>query len=302
MKIFFYKIVGRLSLFLDCFKETVLINQEEKEHKKGKDIYDRTGLLTEKSVKTLKVNYKDKDIIFPLYKSFSHSFWRAQELSLFYKYKNYIVSPILDFGCGDGSFSANLFDQIDYGLDYDEKSLEIAKKLGIYKYILKTNSLVIPLANCSIRTVIANSVLEHVKELDLILKEIKRVLVEKGLLIFTVTTSKFSEHLIKFFGKKECEKINREYYHKNLLSLSDWEKKLRMYGFSIEKVQHYQDEIFTFWYRISRIFGKHGLARLYPNISELIYKVFNRQITKMIYKAIDVPDEGANIFIISRKC
>jgi hypothetical protein len=106
---------------------------------------DRTGILVD-SAEPLKLVWRDREVIFPLYDtSLAHSFWRAQEFSLFMQNKHMLRAPILDFGCGDGSFAAVLFSHIDYGSDIDEDALNIARNFNVYTNLVHTGDTQIPL-------------------------------------------------------------------------------------------------------------------------------------------------------------
>lgn len=118
----------------------------------------------------------------PHYNNLAHSFWRAQELSLFLKHLNIFQRPILDFGCGDGTFASLIFKEIDYGADIDNEALAVAAKYTIYKELLTINNSLIPLKSGTVSSVISNSVLEHCLDLNKILFEISRVLKKKDIL------------------------------------------------------------------------------------------------------------------------
>ncbi|NTU69659.1 hypothetical protein HGB13_02415 [bacterium] len=63
-----------------------------------------------------------------------HAIIRSIECDIFYRNKEYIKHPIVDYGCGDGLFSSVLFnDAIDVGVDLSSSELELAKKRSIYK-------------------------------------------------------------------------------------------------------------------------------------------------------------------------
>ncbi len=296
-----YPIIGRLSTPFDwAYRLLSLKHKNRTQQLGGQSFYDKTGILVTQP-QSIQLLWEEDGIIFAEYESLAHSFWRAQELSLFQQYKSMLVNPVVDFGCGDGSFASILFTGIDYGVDKDPEALRIAGGYGIYKKLLQSSNSHIPLESSTVQTVISNSVLEHLIDLDEMLSEIHRILMAGGIFMFTVPIDSFRIHLAKYFGKKESERINHEYYHRNLLSIGDWTGLLNYHGFSLNLAKQYQPDWFTFWYRMFRFFGERGLGRLSPKIRETVWKRYNSTIIYMVKSSITVAENGANVFVIARK-
>jgi len=76
--------------------------------------------------------------------------------------------PVLDIGCGDGRNSVFVFKnkKIDVGLDPDSRSVTEAKKAVFIKKRFKAKVQKLPFKSNSFRTVVSNSVFEHIKEDD----------------------------------------------------------------------------------------------------------------------------------------
>ena len=295
-----YKLFGRLSLLFDRIRPLMAQTGTGRNPSEPGTEFDKTGLLV-KEARPLKVLWKDPDIIWVDYDSLSHSFWRAQELTLFSKHSEAMKEPVLDFGCGDGSFASVLFKSIDYGVDNDPEALKIAAGYKIYKNLVQSTVSKIPIGEASVQTVFSNSVLEHVGALDDVLSEIHRILAPGGRFIFTVPVRRFKEDLAKYFGWRESVRINREYHHWNLLDLEDWEKRLHAHGFSIDRVKSYQPDRFTFWYRMFRLVGDRGLGRFIPTIRARIWNRFQVRLVEMVRRSVYETQKGANIFVIARK-
>lgn len=291
MKECIYKILGRMLTAIEMLHRSF-------RHTDYKEELDKTGRFV-KNAKRLKILWNDSDVLFADYGSLSHSFWRAQESSLFRKHKEELKSPILDLGCGDGSFSSVLFKEIDYGVDHDPEVLKIAEGFGVYKKLLSSTASSIPMEDGLIQSVIANSVLEHLKELNKMLSEISRIIAKDGLFMFTVPISQFKEDLKKYFGKKESERVNLESYHRNLLSVKEWEEILRKHGFSVGLIKQYQPDWFTFWYKMLRLVG--SLAIFLPQVRALVWKHYKDKLIEMVLQSISKTESGANIFVIARK-
>jgi SAM-dependent methyltransferase len=263
---------------------------------------DRTGILV-KSAEPLKIAWSDPSVIFPLYDtSLAHSFWRAQEFSLFMQSKSILKSPILDFGCGDGSFAAVLFSRIDYGTDIDDEALKIARSFNIYAHLMHTEDTRIPLPDGSIGSAISNSVLEHVRDLGAVMGELSRVLAPGGILMFSVPVRQFARDLRIFFGRAESERVNADFYHRNLLEAEEWEALLIKNGFFVVSIRHFQPDWFSFYYWMLRFLGRRGLGRFIPSIRERVWRVRGNRLVEMVRRSISGSgNQGGNIFVIARK-
>ncbi|MBF0386270.1 MAG: class I SAM-dependent methyltransferase [Candidatus Omnitrophica bacterium] len=108
-----------------------------------------------------------------------------------------LADPVLDIGCGDGLFAHILFDgQVDTGIDLNPHELERARVLGGYKELITCSAGAIPKPDGSYRTIISNSVLEHIPDLSSVLKEAHRLLVPGGRFYVTVPAPEFEEYTI----------------------------------------------------------------------------------------------------------
>src|SRR5687768_14968956 len=85
--------------------------------------------------------------------------------------------PILDIGCGEGLFATMLFaEKIDTGIDPDGRELDRARALGAYRELIQCRGHAIPKPDGTYRTILSNSVLEHIPDLDSVLMEAHRLL------------------------------------------------------------------------------------------------------------------------------
>ena len=106
----------------------------------------------------------------------------AKLFSLLKKIEN---SKILDLGCGHGFFSKYLAERNEvYALDVEDFS-RFFKNTNV-KFIQHDADKKLPFKDGFFDVVIANEVLEHLLNLDLVLSEIKRVLKKNGTLIADV--------------------------------------------------------------------------------------------------------------------
>jgi len=263
---------------------------------------DRTGILVN-SAEPLKVVWRDREVLFPLYDaSLAHSFWRAQEFSLFMQNMAAVKTPILDFGCGDGSFAAALFSRIDYGSDIDEDALKIARNFNIYTNLIHTGDTQISLPDGAINSAISNSVLEHVRDLGAVMSELSRVLAPDGILMFSVPVRQFARDLRVFFGRVESEQVNADFYHRNLLETEEWEALLTKNGFSVVSIRHFQPDWFSFYYWMLRFLGRRGFGRFIPSIRERVWRIRGNRLVDMVRRSIsETTKGGGNIFVIAKK-
>ena len=211
--------------------------------------------------------------IYPL----SHALPRGLESLLFRQFN--LNPPVLDLGCGDGSFVLLTFGRgkIDVGLDKDKNEVEKARKKGVYKKVVVADAQELPFPNQKFKTIIANSVLEHVKDPDKALDECFRVLSPGGRLIFTVPGEPDRKYWFwpKIFGGLYIKVTDRLMGHFAFYDKDAWLKKLKRAGFSEIKVFSYAPKKMVFlldflvpfglfYYLTKRVFGpRRFLARIF---------------------------------------
>lgn len=161
-----------------------------------------------------------------------------------------LQSPILDLGCGDGKFSLLTFGEkgIDIGLDSSSKEIAKAEESGAYKKTVVARAHRMPFEKGKFATVVSNSVLEHVDNLDEVLKEISRVLGPKGLLIMTVPTPLVCRYQFwsKFIpGWADFKK--RLWRHLNYFGEKEWQKHLGKAGFKLIRVERTNSKAAIMW-------------------------------------------------------
>lgn len=291
--------IGRVSLIADLVDLPFYFRDRRLRLARVRDRHDRTGLVAPGAEP--EVWYDDGDVLFVGYDSLSHSLWRAQELSLFRRYKNTLREPVLDFGCGDGSFSAILFDKIEYGVDNDADVLVYATARGIFRETVCTHDSNIPLPDGCAGSVFSNSVLEHVRDLDHALSELYRILHRGGIFMFSVPTKQFERDLTRYFGKRASRRVNERYFHHNLLEAGEWVNIVARHGFTISTVIPFQPTYFTFVYRTLRLLRKRGLGFFWPGICHFAWKKYKGEIVGMVRNSINETKNGANIFVVATK-
>ena len=208
-------------------------------------------------MKKLSNNMKKYLTAFLREKPFFFAVVRPKEASLYQPFKPFI-GPILDLGCGDGFFASVAFGRLDAGVDPDNNAVKEAKARRIYKEIRYYDGNKIPYENKYFSTVVSNSTLEHISNLDDVLKETSRVLKKNGKFYFTTVTDSWPEYL---FGNLFLGDLYKKYFvdkskHYNMYSISKWKKLLKVHGFSVISYQHYLDNKKILWlFDISHYFS-----------------------------------------------
>lgn len=172
--------------------------------------------------------------------------WREIEIVLLkQKWQKYFQGKILDLGCGEGKIAREVFcckgrTFVTWGLDNDKEMIKKAEKSGVYKQVILAGAEKILLKDGEADLVFSNSVLEHIKDIDQVLKEIKRVLKPGGLLLATMPSHKLGEYL--GLGKLYAQWFNQKYHHYHLYSLTNWEELLRRAGLKLVDSYYYLDK------------------------------------------------------------
>ena len=105
----------------------------------------------------------------------------------------------LDLGCGDGKLTGVILDWTGprdlIGVDPDPFEAEAAHTTGLYETVHTAPGGAIPELDSSFDFVISNSVLEHIPDLEPVLREVARLLRPGGAFLFTVPGPGFHANL-----------------------------------------------------------------------------------------------------------
>jgi SAM-dependent methyltransferase len=159
--------------------------------------------------------------------------------------------PVLDLGCGDGHFAAEtatLHGSI--GLDPELASLDEARKRpGVYRVVTRASATEMPFADGSFGTVVANSVLEHIPDLDSTLSEAARVLRPGGRFLITSPSHRFPDlllgsTLLRGVALRRAAAaygawFNRHSRHFHTLSREGWRDALGRHGLALDESYYY---------------------------------------------------------------
>ncbi len=209
----------------------------------------------------------------------AHAIFRVNEALALQAVK--LRPPVLDLGCGDGRFSRLVFGKrgLEVGLDPDPKEAARAVQQQAYRKVVVAAGHKIPFADGYFQTVLSNSVLEHIADVEPVLAEIYRVLSLGGQLLITVPLKKvWTSQFYSFFIPGYARLKNWVWKHHQLLTVAQWQKLLKKNGFTVEKVEYvnqvrlarWGDLLFPFFWlgpvpRLGAFFEEKGFFRRSSN-------------------------------------
>ncbi|MBM3127263.1 MAG: class I SAM-dependent methyltransferase [Chloroflexi bacterium] len=188
--------------------------------------------------------------------------------------------PILDLGCGDGHFAQATFTApLDAGIDPSPQAIAEAARRGMHRELRVADSNAMPFADETFATVLSNSVVEHIPDIDATLRETQRVLKPGGLFVFTTPSHHFAEFLffadvfralgLKRFSRAYENYFNRISRHYRTDAPETWIARLARFGFATREWHAY------FSRAASHLFD---LAHYYSAPTLLYKKLFGRWI------------------------
>lgn len=227
--------------------------------------------------------------------------------------------PILDLGCGDGHFAVNSFEKkIIIGIEPYYHILQAAKEYGFYHLLNNCCGDRLPFANGFFKTVISNSVLEHILDVDAVFHEVSRVLKQGGQFAITVPNDLFTKnlYLAKLLDKMSLS-FAAEWYRKifNFISRHHhtdsqelWETRFTEHGFRIlESWNYFPPESLKIleighylglpaWIN-KQLFGRWVIFQSKKNI--YLRFIYNQLVD--VYNLDQRSDNGAYTFFIAQK-
>jgi SAM-dependent methyltransferase len=243
----------------------------------------------------------------------SEAFWRSFELDVLAGRRFH--RPLLELGCGDGSFTALLSIVVDDAVDLNPRAVARAQGrsktyravhcVDIVEFLAKSKE--------QYATIFANSVLEHVTDIDTVLRACERLLARPGEFVLTVPLVEMNRHLLirrHWYARLR----RRQLQHHNLWSGDEWRRGLLAAGFDeVEAVRYLPGFQCRFWDAIDLVgvvgFGRYRLAsgirllgsHVLPRRAKLFVK---RRVTRRLQRQLAAPDrgdEGCGILLVARK-
>ena len=218
-------------------------------------------------------------------KAFFHCF----ELEEYAQADISLKHPIMDLGCGDGTFATMLqekgvLDSIDVALDYAALGhLKSSVRYGA----IQADARALPLRSGVLASVLANGVLCSIDvRLDQAISEVHRVLTDQGLFVLTVPTPQVNQTQliprllnkagIPWLAAQYLLKLNRRLTLYHMLSEESWQEKLEGASFHIEQVRYYFTPRQAFWpnfftLQIFRIFAFLKVVRVRWLLQQVAY-------------------------------
>lgn len=152
--------------------------------------------------------------------------------------------PILDLGCGDGHFGAVALSRSpQVGLDPSFESLVEAHSLAVYDLLTCTEGGRMPFPDAAFATVVSNSVLEHIPQVEPVVGEVARVLRPGGWFHFCVPGPNFLPFLsigraldrlgLNGLGDRYRALFNRISRHYHCDGVETWRARLEEAGLTL---------------------------------------------------------------------
>ncbi|MDE3090065.1 MAG: class I SAM-dependent methyltransferase [Chloroflexota bacterium] len=224
--------------------------------------------------------------------------------------------PVLDLGCGDGHFAQAAFTQpLDAGIDPSPQAIAEATRRGMHRELKIADSNAIPYPDGTFATVLSNSVLEHIPDIDATLRETHRVLKPGGLFVFTSPNEHYAEYMffsdlfnrlgMRGLATRYGNHFNRIAHHFRTDSAQVWTARLERFGFCVRECKTY------FSRDAAHVFD---LAHYYSAVTIPYRKIFGRWIIApyranfvliepLLRRYYDEPpaDDGASSFFVCER-
>ncbi|MCS7061503.1 MAG: methyltransferase domain-containing protein [Anaerolineae bacterium] len=153
-----------------------------------------------------------------------------------------VREPVLDLGSGDGSFAAHAFTRpLTAGIDPWWGPMLEARRRAAHHVLALAAGAALPFADATFQTVVSNSVLEHIPDLDPVVAEAFRVLRPGGYLLFCAPSEHFTDWLLgaSVLGDLYRRWFNRIARHHHCDSPTVWRARLAQAGFETEAIWYY---------------------------------------------------------------
>lgn len=161
-----------------------------------------------------------------------------------------LPGPTLDLGCGDGHFASLAFDQpLEVGLDPWTGPIREARQYNIYQGLVQANGAQMPFPERYFGSAVSNSVLEHIPDIDAVLKETSRVMKPGAVFAFCCPNHNFLPSLsigrmldkvgFQSLAVRYRQFFNRVARHQHCDAPEVWRARLEKAGFHLEKHWNY---------------------------------------------------------------
>jgi ubiquinone/menaquinone biosynthesis C-methylase UbiE len=173
------------------------------------------------------------------------AFWRAIEVESIVEH-GVPAGRGLDLGCGDGKLTALLLSYVGprtlVGIDRDRSEVAAAARKSIYSHLYACSASAIPEPDGAFDFILANSVLEHIEDLDATLLECSRLLAPRGRFLFTVPGPALHDNLAGSWWPRTTRaqyiaRFDRRNAHLRYLSPTEWVHRCTAHGLTVTRIR-----------------------------------------------------------------
>ena len=189
----------------------------------------------------------------PIYEAPGQALWRAFELAKVRELRDTVGfdGPVLEIGCSDGIFSSLVFDSVDDGIDINPRAIERARvSKHVYERLHVMDAREMSFPEGTYGTVFANCVIEHIPDLEQVLRDSFRVLKPGGKFVATVPLREMNDYLVvrqDWYARMR----QRQLSHVNLLTTAEWHALFKRVGFDrVETSPYLVGSQCTVWDRL----------------------------------------------------
>lgn len=228
-------------------------------------------------------------------------------------------APILDIGSGEGLFASILFrEKIDLGIDPNPTELERAKKLGGYTDLVQCFGNSIDRPDSMYQTILSNSVLEHIEQVEPVLSEAYRLLAPDGRFYMTVPSDLFEHYsvinqMLLMLGLDRLAEryrafFNRFWVHYHGYPVAKWVSLAQKAGFTVVASRSYAPRYlcvlndFLVPFSILELLTKKVFNRwtLFPSLRRIVMYPIGLMVGKLVNGADNV-ERGGLVFLALTK-
>lgn len=223
---------------------------------------------------------------------------------------------VLDLGCGDGQFAAvTLPTPLACGIDPEAGALSHAERSGAYRELVHGPANELPAGAETFSLVLANSVLEHIPDLDPVLMEVHRVLAKDGCFLITAPSRRFLDGLglavaldrlaLRGLASRYRAWFNHRSRHFHLLDAEDWQERLGRAGFRVTHHAYYLSRSAMFWFDLMHyvslpcLLSRKWTGRWHLLGAPLFASLWTRGLLRLARRSLR--DDGAYVFLVARK-
>lgn len=229
-----------------------------------------------------------------------------------------LAEPVLDVGCGDGHFASVAFPSpLTAGIDPDSHVLSEARARDAYHLLARSMGDALPFPDDHFATIVSNSVLEHISDVDSVLDEIARVLNPGGRFIFCVPSDRFAELLYfpQLFRRLRLGGLARAYEryfnrisrHHHCDGADLWEGRLERVGLRLDSSFYYFSEKAHHALDVGHYLGAPNLVAkkltgrwvVFPTRKNPVLALSERWLRPLYEEPL--PASGAYLFFIAGK-